>query len=90
MCSIVILVKNSKFFPTQSEGQLSSMDRLREPRNVNAGRPQNLTWMFHPTDSEGERQCLHRLTAYNAELIKRTIKDVGMALKMLLHYIISI
>jgi len=37
--------------------------------------------MFHPTDSVGERQCLHRLTACNAELIKRKSKDVAMALK---------
>jgi len=46
--------------------------------------------MFHPTDSVGERQCLRRQTAYNADLIKRKSKDIVITLKMLLNYIVSI
>jgi hypothetical protein len=38
VCSIVILIKNSKFFPTQNEGHVSAMERLREPWNLNAER----------------------------------------------------
>jgi hypothetical protein len=46
--------------------------------------------MFHPTDSVDERQCLRRHTAYNADLMKRKSKDVAMALKKPLNYIVSI
>jgi hypothetical protein len=38
VCSIVILIKNSKYFPAHSEGHFSVMERLREPWNVNAER----------------------------------------------------